>query len=111
YISHRRVDDPLVAANHEFRKLHLENATTKNSLLIFLAPRAQKFAVVGGTALHEKVGQGWWEELVAILTSHFKESRYTDGLIAALEKAGHALRMHFPDDTPDRTGQKDIVEE
>ncbi len=111
YISHRKAEDPLAAANHEFRKLRLETATDKNSLLIYLAPKSQKFAVVGGTALHEKVGQAWWDELIALLTRHFKESRYTEGLVATIEQAGHALKTHFPASSSDRTGQKDIVEE
>ena len=111
FISHRKAEDPLAVAKHEFRKLRLETATDKNSLLIFLAPKSQKFAVVGGTALHEKVGQAWWDELVALLTRHFKESRYTDGLVATIEQAGRALKTHFPASAPDRTGERDIVEE
>jgi len=111
YISHRKVEDPLAAANHEFRKLRLETATDKNGLLIFLAPKSQKFAVVGGTALHAKVGQAWWDELIALLTRHFKEGRYTDGLAATIEQAGRALRTHFPSDAPGRAGEGDIVEE
>jgi uncharacterized membrane protein len=111
YISHRHVTDPLAAAHEEFIKLKLEHATAQNSLLIFLAPKSQKFAVVGGTALHEKVGQAWWDDFIARLTRHFKEGKFTDGIIAALEHAGRALKTHFPDANPDRTGQQDIVEE
>ena len=111
YITHRRVSDPLTAAHDEFRKLRLETAMDKNSLLIFVAPKSQKFAVVGGTALHDRVGQGWWDELSALLTRNFKEGLYTDGLIAALEEAGRVLKTHFPATTVDRTGQQDIVEE
>ncbi len=111
YISQRSVPDPLAAANRVFSKLKLEAAPEKNSLLIFLAPKSQTFAVVGGTLLHEKVGQIWWDELIVLLTSHFKEARYTEGLVAALDRAGQALRAHFPADAPDRAGQKDIVEE
>jgi uncharacterized membrane protein len=111
FISHRKAEDPLAAANHEFRKLRLETATDKNSLLIFLAPKSQKFAVVGGAALHAKVGQAWWDELIALLTRHFREGRYTDGLAATIEQAGRALQTHFPASAPDRTGQRDIVEE
>ena len=111
FISQRHMEDPLAAANHEFRKLRLETAEDKNSLLIFLAPKSQKFAVVGGAALHEKVGQAWWDELIALLTRHFKESRYTDGLVATIEQAGRALKTHFPASAADRTGQRDIVEE
>jgi uncharacterized membrane protein len=111
YISHRHVRDPLAAAHLEFRKLRLEHATAQNSLLIFLAPKSQKFAVVGGTALHDKVGQLWWDDFIALLTRHFKEGKFTDGLVAAIEHAGRALQTHFPATNPDRTGQQDIVEE
>jgi uncharacterized membrane protein len=111
FISRHNVEDPLAAANHEFRKLRLETAADKNGLLIFLAPKSQKFAVVGGAALHEKVGQAWWDELIALLTRHFKESRYTDGLVATIEQAGRALKTHFPARAPDRSDRRDIVEE
>ena len=111
YITHKRIDDPLAAAQLEFRKLNLETATKQDSLLIFLAPKSQKFAVVGGTALHDKAGQAWWDHLSALLTRHFKDSRYTDGLVAAIEEAGRNLKEHFPAPATDRTGEKDIVEE
>jgi len=42
---------------------------------------------------------------------HFKESRYTDGLVAALEQAGQALKTHFPVSTPARASRQDLVEE
>ncbi len=111
FISHRRVADPIAAANAEFRKLRLDAATDKNSLLIFVAPKSQKFAVVGGSALHEKVGQAWWNELIALLTRHFKAGDFTNGFVAAIEQAARAMKQHFPCTAPDRTGQKDIVEE
>ena len=110
-ISHKRVEDPLAAAHHEFRRLHLETATDKDNFLLFLAPKSQKFAVVGGTALHDKVGQAWWNHLSTLLTLHFKEGRYMDGLVEAIEQVGQKLKAHFPAQAIDRTGEKDIVEE
>jgi uncharacterized membrane protein len=111
YITHKTVEDPLVAANREFRRFRLDAAPDKNSFLIFLAPKSQTFAIVGGEALHEKVGQAWWDELSALLTRHFKAAHYTAGLVAAIEQAGQKLKAHFPASMPDRTGQRDIVEE
>jgi uncharacterized membrane protein len=111
YISRRGAVDPLAAAHHEFRKLRLGDATNKNGLLIFLAPKSQKFAIVGGAAFHDKVGQAWWDELAALLARHLKENRYTDGLVATIEEAGRALRTHFPAAHSSRAGEKDIVEE
>ncbi|HEX4138832.1 MAG TPA: DUF5130 family protein [Candidatus Methylacidiphilales bacterium] len=111
FITHKNVSDPLAAAHKIFRKLRLETATNNDSFLLFLAPKSQKFAVVGGTALHDKAGQAWWDHLSALLTQHFREGRYTDGLVAAIDQAGQKLKQHFPAKATDRTGQQDIVEE
>jgi len=111
FITHQRVADPLAAAHEEFRKLGLETAEHEDSFLLFVAPKSQKFAVVGGTALHKKTGHAWWDDLSALLARHFREGRYTDGLIAAIDEAGAQLKKYFPATTTDRTGQKDIIEE
>ena len=111
YITHQHIDDALLAANAEFQRLKLDAATVRNSLLIFVAPESQTFAVVGGPALHDKVGQTWWNELVALLRAHFNAGDFTGGLIAAINRAGDAMRKHFPAQSVDRTGQHDIIEE
>ena len=77
----------------------------------FSRPKSQTFAVVGGKALHERVGQAWWDDLVKLLRQHFRVGAYTDGLVEAIDRAGEALRRHFPAGEVDRNGQSDIVEE
>jgi uncharacterized membrane protein len=111
FITRRHVSDALAEAKKEFEKLHLQQAVDHNSFLILLAPRSQTFAVIGGTALHEKVGQAWWNALIELLTRHFKAGRYTEGLVAAIDRAGEALKTHFPAEKVDRQGQADILEE
>jgi uncharacterized membrane protein len=110
FITHHAVIDALAAAHKVFTKRHLEQAADDNSLLLFLAPKSQTFAVVGGKALHERVGQAWWDALIELLKQHFKAGDYTGGLVAAIAKAGHALKQHFPASNVDRTGQSNIVE-
>jgi uncharacterized membrane protein len=111
FITHHAVRDALAAAHTVFTRRHLEKAADDNSLLLFLAPKSQTFAVVGGKALHDRVGQDWWDALIGTLTHHFKQGRFTVGLVAAIEKSGHALQRHFPAQDVDRTGQSDIVED
>jgi len=111
-VSQKKIPNALLAAETAFAKLQLEKAVQQNSLLIFIAPLAQTYAVVGGQALHTKVGQIWWDELAALLGSYFKEGRFGDGLIAALAKAGQAVKLHFPAHIPqDRSTQHDLLEE
>lgn len=111
FITHKAVPDALAAAQTVFTRRHLQKADDDNSLLIFLAPKSQTFAVVGGTALHDRVGQAWWDDLAKLLHHHFRMGVYTEGLVEAIERAGEALRSHFPATKVDRTGQSDIVEE
>ena len=110
-ITHKAVPDALAEAQAVFTLRHLQKAVDDNSLLIFLAPKSQTFAVVGGKALHQRVGQAWWDELARLLRQHFRIGAYTDGLVEAIELAGEALQRHFPADNVDRTGQSDIVDE
>jgi uncharacterized membrane protein len=110
YIGHRRVADPLVEARRLFRKLGLESGDEKAGLLLFVAPKTRKFAVLGGKALHEKLGQEWWDRLAEMIAKDFREDRYTAGLLAAIEQAGHALHAHFPAASHSSRGP-DVIEE
>ena len=110
YIGHRRVADPLAEARRLFRKLGLESDREKAALLLFVAPKTRKFAVVGGKALHEKLGQAWWDHLAEMIAQDFREGRYTAGLLAAIEEAGRVLQAHFPA-APHSSRGPDVIEE
>ena len=110
FISHKNVGDALAEAHKIFVQHKLETAQEKAGLLIFLAPKSQTFAVVGGTALHEKLGQSWWDHLAGLIGARFKEGRYTDGLLEAIEEAGRALKAHFSGKRPAHPERPDILE-
>jgi uncharacterized membrane protein len=110
YISHKNAADPMLAAQAVFKKLGLETAEKKTGLLFFVAPKTQKFAVLGGTALHEKLGQIWWDRLSDSLRAHFQRGSFTDGLVAALEEAGRDLKTHFPSAQSRPGGEIDLIE-
>jgi uncharacterized membrane protein len=110
YVGRHHVDDPVVEGRRLFQKLHLETEKNKAALLLFIAPKAQKFSVTGGTALHEKLGQKWWDDLAAGLAGHFRAGRYTEGLLAAIEASGQVLQAHFSA-TGHATHRSQIIEE
>jgi uncharacterized membrane protein len=94
--------DPLEEARKEFAKLGMEKTSERNAILIFVAPRAQKFAVVGDEGVHQKCGTEFWEQLVATMRAHFKREEFTDALVEAIESAGQLLAEHFPRRDDDR---------
>jgi len=95
-ISHKHVDDPVAAAQSEFLRLGLNKSAGRNSVMIFVAPRSHKFAVIGDEAVHAKCGDAFWQKLAEAMTGYFRKSEFSAGIIHGVEKAGELLAAHFP---------------
>jgi uncharacterized membrane protein len=95
-ISHRHVEAPVSEAQKEFVRLGMANSPQRNGVLIFVAPRAHKFAVIGDQAVHEKCGDAFWGELAEAMTGYFRKSEFTEGILHGVKKAGELLAEHFP---------------
>lgn len=89
-------DDALAAAQKKFHRLGMDRTADHNAVLIFVAPRAHKFAVVGDAAIHEKCGDDLWQRLVQQMQRHFQNEKFSDALVEAVEQVGKALAAHFP---------------
>ena len=46
--------------------------------------------------IHDRVGQAYWDRLVAAITTHFRDERPRDGLVHAVGELAAALAQHFP---------------
>ncbi|HUZ50067.1 MAG TPA: TPM domain-containing protein [Candidatus Dormibacteraeota bacterium] len=71
-----------------------------NAALILVAPKARSFAVLGDRALHERVGQPFWERIVAQMTAAFKTGTPTDAIVLGVDRLGDALHEHFKQAAP-----------
>ncbi|MFN2541175.1 MAG: TPM domain-containing protein [Chthoniobacterales bacterium] len=97
YIQRGRLkSDPLVAAQKKFHRLGMHRTADRNAVLIFVAPRAHKFAVVGDQAIHEKCGEQLWQRLTGRMQAHFRSEKFSDALVEAIEETGNALATYFP---------------
>lgn len=83
-------------AERAFERLGMVDTRDRNGVLFFIVPSRRSFVVLGDEGIHARVGQGFWDELTAILSPAFHEGRYNDGLIAAITKVGERLAEHFP---------------
>jgi uncharacterized membrane protein len=95
-ISPRHVADPVAAAQAEFLRLGMNQSPARNGVLIFVAPRAHKFAVIGDEAVHAKCGDVFWRELADAMSGYFRKSEFTPGIVHGIQKAGELLAEHFP---------------
>src|SRR5437667_913345 len=97
FIQRGKVDiDPLMAAQKKFHRLGMHKMPERNAVLIFVAPRTHKFAVVGDKAIHEKCGEAFWQRLVDGMREHFRNEKISNALVEAIEETGKALAPHFP---------------
>jgi uncharacterized membrane protein len=88
--------DAFARARQEFEQSGLQRHPSGNAALILVAPKARQFAVLGDRALHERVGDPFWNGIVAESRTHFERGEIADGVIAAVARIGEALRTHFP---------------
>lgn len=88
--------DPLVAAREKFQTLEMDKARHRNAVLIFVVPRAHKFAVVGDAGIHEKCGEQFWQRVAETIHNGFRENQFTEGMHDAIRIIGDELATHFP---------------
>jgi uncharacterized membrane protein len=109
FISHKNIDDPVTAAQAEFVRMGMEKTRHRNAVLIFVAPRDRKFAVIGDEGVHSKCGDAFWRELAQAMTDFFRKSEFTQGITHGVKKTGELLAEHFPRHPDDRNQLSDQV--
>ena len=110
FISCKNVDDAVATAQAQFDRLGMTKTRERNGVLIFVAPRAHKFAVIGDVAVHQKCGDAFWSALAGEMTGHFKNSEFTSGIVHGIQKAGELLAAYFPPQAGDGNELPDQVE-
>ena len=110
FISEKEIADAVIAAQVAFTKLGMTQTCERNGVLIFVAPRTQRFAVVGDEGIHRYCGPDFWRLLATEMSGHFKEGRFTEGLVLGITKAGALLATHFPHRRDDQNELPDRVE-
>jgi uncharacterized membrane protein len=101
--------DPLPLAQKKFQQLGMHKTREHNAVLIFVAPRAHKFAVVGDQAVHEKCGEEFWQRVVERMREHFQNEKFSQALTEAVEEVGKVLAEHFPKTTADANELPDEI--
>jgi uncharacterized membrane protein len=101
--------DPLAAAQSKFHRLGMHKTRERNAVLIFVAPRVHKLAIVGDNAIHEKCGDEFWQRVVERMRTHFQNEKFSDALVEAIKEVGSVLARHFPKTVRDTNELPDDV--
>jgi uncharacterized membrane protein len=83
-------------AKREFGQTGLHLHEHENAALVLVAPKARQFAVLGDRALHERVGDAFWNRIVDEMQPYFRRNAIADGIVHAVDELGVVLHEHFP---------------
>lgn len=83
-------------AEHAFKRFRMGSLPQRNGVLFFVIPSRREFVVLGDAGIHEKVGQTFWDRVVASMKAEIKAGDLTSGLIHGITEAGKELALHFP---------------
>ncbi len=104
-------EDPVRDATRVFERIGMTRTSARNGVLIFLAVRHRRFAVIGDTAIHAAVGNDFWRKTADVMTPHFGRSELAAGLEAGVLEIGQALKRHFPHQRNDVNELPDTISE
>ena len=79
-----------------FKHLKLNETKLHNGVLIYLAVKDRKFAILGDQGINDVVEKGFWNDAKELMLAHFKEGRFTEGLEEGILRCGEKLKAFFP---------------
>jgi len=88
--------DPAVRAQQVFTALGMDRTEVRNGVLIYLAVRERRFAIIGDSGIDRVVPAGFWEETKETMAGYFRAGRFVEGVCHGIESVGGHLAAYFP---------------
>lgn len=79
-----------------FKKVGMHRTADRNGVLIYLALKERKFAIIGDSGINAVVPAGFWDSIRDHMQQRFSEGQFAEGLSEGVLMAGEKLREHFP---------------
>ena len=79
-----------------FDKLKLNETQLRNGVLIYLAIKDHKFAILGDKGINDMVEDSFWNDVKDLMLNQFKEGRFAEGLEQGIMRCGEKLKAYFP---------------
>ncbi len=95
----------------EFFRIGMHKTRHRTGVLILLLFNERKFQIIADEGIHARVADGTWDRVAALITSHFKNGTFYEGICKAVEEVGSELQQHFPrlpDDSNEISNNVDI---
>ncbi len=95
-------ENPYKRALEVFYLLKMENTKERNGVLLYIAIKDKKLAIIGDQGIHEKVSNDFWDKIIFKLQENFKNEIFAIGTIEAILEIGNQLSTYFPLNNDDK---------
>ena len=92
-----------------FKRLGMDRTRERNGILIYLAVRSRKIAIIGDEGIHEKLGKPYWDKTVEHILEHFRTHQKGQGLSESIMECGKRLSKFFPRNDNDKNELSDAI--
>lgn len=102
-------EETLDRAAFVFEQLNMHKTKLRNGVLIYLAIKDKKFAILGDIGINQKVEKDFWNHISKQMINYFKEGHFVLGLTEGIKSSGKALSDHFPYKSDDKNELTDDI--
>jgi uncharacterized membrane protein len=92
-----------------FKRIKMHETENRNGVLFYFAVQNKEFAIIGDGGINSKVANDFWDKIKNTLQKHFRDGKYTEGLIEGVLMAGMKLKEHFPHEKDDKNELPDEI--
>ena len=96
HVTDEPVADVEAAAAAAFETLGMARTEERNGVLLYFAPETQRFAVLGDAGIDGASAPGFWARVAETMVPHFRQGRFTDGVVVGVQAVGAELARLFP---------------
>ena len=111
FLERKAKGDVMNHAKKIFEKLGMTQTRHRNGILLYFSLIDRSFAILGDRGIHEKVGEGFWKEIVSTIERCFSQDDFTGGLETGIRAIGEKLKKHFPGGAGDTNELPDEIQE
>jgi uncharacterized membrane protein len=102
-------EDVLDRAAKYFKQLDMHKTKLRNGVLIYLATKDRKFAIIGDGGINQQVPVDFWDQTKLEMLELFKQYNLVEGIVTGVTKAGEQLKKYFPYQSDDTNELSDDV--
>lgn len=79
-----------------FHELRMDETQLKNGVLLYFAVEDKNFVICGDKGINDLVSDDFWDCTKDVMTGHFKQGNFKQGIVDGILNAGEQLKKHFP---------------